>query len=141
MITYRLFQMGATLIALSLLPACSGHQNDLGRAASEDRTKARGLVEPGALFRAAANGNTETVADLIARGADLDENLGTRAEQVTPLLAAIVNGHGDAADLLIHAGAKVYPLFRGYSAKDFALFLDQPRIVRSLTSLNHRSQQ
>jgi ankyrin repeat protein len=55
------------------------------------------------LHVAASWGRTEVVALLLARGADA--NIRNRAG-VSPLRAAIANGHKETGDLLRHHGAK-----------------------------------
>jgi ankyrin repeat protein len=57
------------------------------------------------LHRAAIRGDHEAVKDLLARGADTD--VAQRQYQGTPLQYAAARGHGQAARLLIEAGANI----------------------------------
>lgn len=61
---------------------------------------------------------------LLAMGSDINENIGTQENQITPLLAAIALGNEPLiASLLMH-GASQASAYQGYSATDFADFLN-----------------
>jgi ankyrin repeat protein len=57
------------------------------------------------LFRAAANGSTEAVRRLIAKGADVNRK--HRENGMTPLMAAAAAGHDEIVDALLAAGADI----------------------------------
>ena len=74
-------------------------------------------------MHAAAVGDENRAKELIRTGADINENVGTPDEALTPLLAATIAGHPAIATLLLKNGAALEPCFRGHDAFVFALRL------------------
>ncbi len=77
----------------------------------------------GDLVRAAATGDRKRVVELLGQGVDINENVGSIQQSITPLIVSIVRGHSSIASLLLANGASTDPKFDGYSAYDYALRL------------------
>jgi len=91
----------------------------------------------GALVRAVAAGDVSRARALLKQGADINENVGTETEEITPLLAAIATGNETIAVYLAERGAVFHSMFHGYRPRDYSLsaFGDSSRISRILTTV------
>ena len=106
------------LFFVALLNACSTDSPVESQASTPSNEVAP--ISKGDLFRAVARGERDRVSELLSRGADVNENVSTNKEEVTPLLAAIANGDEDIARILVLNGASVRASFKGYTPNDFA---------------------
>jgi len=92
------------------------------------------LPERGALVDASARGDYDLAYSLIRRGADVNENVGTAEDSITPLIAATAKGRDRVVALLLQNGADVQASYQGYSSVDLAIFLDDPGVLRNFPS-------
>jgi ankyrin repeat protein len=97
------------LNSTALMYAISGSYNDIARmlirAGANVRDK-QGVFDRNPLLCALAYGNTEIVSDLIAAGADVNEQGGELSTE-SPLMSAAARGFMDTVELLLNAGADV----------------------------------
>ena len=89
----------------------------------------------GSLFRAIVRDNFAEVINLTDAGADINENIGSPTDEITPLLAAVAFGNERITNLLIERGAAAHSAFQKYTAKDFAFesFADKDKMRRVLS--------
>ena len=115
-------------LALLILSNCSNNSRPLPGA------PAVSVPVKGELTAAAAKGALDDVKQLLARGADVNEDTGTEGNQVTPLLAAVAHDRLPVAEYLVTKGASALPSYQGYSAHDFVLHLqgDDNSLYRQL---------
>lgn len=86
----------------------------------------------GELVLAAYNGNLGDVKELLARGSDIDENIGDEGKALTPLIAAIASNSQDVATYLVDRGAALSPSFEGYPTREMIYLSDLPKLLDSL---------
>jgi hypothetical protein len=124
---------GMVLFALALT-ACS--KDGASKQASQERQ-----ISKGALTKAASVGDLRLTRELIDRGADVNERLGTTGKEITPLLAAVAGDHEQVVYALLKSGATVHSSYSGYTARDFSHFLngDDSALTRALIlrEVNH----
>ncbi|MBI1860337.1 MAG: hypothetical protein HYR96_05400 [Deltaproteobacteria bacterium] len=117
-------------ILLCLLVGCD-HSKDQpptvsGNVVAVDRP------EIGLLTLAVLAADGARVDRLIEMGSDINENVGTAADALTPLLAAIATANAALAISLVIRGASPVIRFQGYSALDFALGLGMETLAWAL---------
>ncbi len=119
-------------LAFLTLVSCSETKSPQGPGSGPGTPQ--GPVTKGELTRAAAVGNLDQVKQLVARGADVNEDTGTEGNQVTPLLAAIAQEHPAVAEYLLTVGANASVSFQGHSPHDFVLHVqgDDNSLYRQL---------
>lgn len=83
----------------------------------------------GELTKAVIQNDSSRVSRLIEMGADVNENIGSEANRITPLLAAIVLGNEPLASALIIRGASPLATFEGYDAVDLADHLSMTKTL------------
>lgn len=111
-----------SLILLPLLLSCS-------RPTENAPTSTKGPATPtdkpvvGELTRAVIQNDASRAARLIQMGADVNENVGTESNRITPLLAAIALGNQPMANTLLAKQASTKPSYEGYDAIDYADYL------------------
>ncbi len=74
----------------------------------------------GDLIRAIIANDHRAFDGALLRGADVNENIGTASNEITPLLTAVAYDHQQMAFDLIERGAATHPAYEGFTAKDFA---------------------
>lgn len=137
-----------TLIALlvstiCVLPAGCGRSKfqTLGKSATQEQNS-EAIAGPdspetpkaptlGLLTVAAGEGRLEDVRKLLRQGANIDENIGTNTDQITPLLAALAAGEKRVAEFLIRNGARLDARFKKHDVRSF-LFLNSETDLQSL---------
>ncbi len=77
----------------------------------------------GLLSAAVAANDLPRVRDLVAAGADVNENIGTEGEQITPIMISTARGYREIALFLVHEGARTTDSFKEYDARDFAAYV------------------
>lgn len=89
--------------------------------------------EPGDVLRAVVNDHFDCLKDLARAGANINENMGTDTEQMTPLMAAVALQREPIAQYLLERGAALHPMFSGYRARDFVFHIygDKSTLFRS----------
>ena len=88
----------------------------------------------GELTKAVIQDDSSRVSRLLEMGADVNENIGTEANRITPLLSAIVLGNETLASALILRGASPLSTFEGYDAVDLADHLLMTQTLELLSS-------
>lgn len=139
------------VILMSSLYGCNkGHQKQSAPEISQspppaaqseaDRSADRSNQEK--LINAAGTGDIEGMKALLAQGVPISSQSEGKFGPVTPLLAAIANGHRAAALFLLQSGALPVDQYAGYSAYDFAVlvFGEQNEVTNLIASrINHRT--
>lgn len=125
-------RLGALLLCLAVasLSSCTGKGETEEARVERLRLEAykkyiEELPDKGSLTKAAATGDLDKILYLVKAGARVNENLGTREDEITPLLSAVVYEQEPAVALLLELGASCAPRFRGHNAYDFALYISQ----------------
>ncbi len=93
-------------------------------------------VEKGDLIRAIIDDDLERVKLLLNAGADINENIGSETDEITPLIAAVILRREQIASHLIEKGAQLHPMYKGYQANDFAfsIYGEESPLTRSLNN-------
>jgi ankyrin repeat protein len=112
------------IISLVLASACSKTVLDTTQLESKPAAAPKS-VETGELTVAAFEGDISKVKELLMSGAYINENIGDSNNQITPLLAALINNQDQVVQLLIDRGASTSPSFRYFNASDLALYLNK----------------
>lgn len=74
----------------------------------------------GELTKAVIQNDASRVSRLIEMGADVNENIGSQPNRITPLLAAVAMGNQTLANALIMRGASPLFSYGGYDTLDYA---------------------
>ena len=127
------------VITLTLL-GCQGVRSGAVPQASPDGP-ASDRPELGRLTAAVIAGDIARVDRLLELGADMNENLGTPTEAITPILVAISAGNPVMAHSLALRGAMAWPGNRGYSAIDYALFVGMDSVATTLGETHSSGQK
>lgn len=103
--TPRAWSMVVVLLTVSV-NSCGGDRPPAG--AGRDTVRARAELRSAGswLIDAAAAGNVRLIRELLAAGADVNENYGSEDFR-TPLMIAAVTGHEEAVRALVEAGARI----------------------------------
>jgi ankyrin repeat protein len=119
--------MGFLPMGFLTVMGCTGAVTPISTSnETTSRTSLSGRSEMSkSLYKAVAEGRSETVLKLLNQGAEVDGGpvAPGSTDQLTPLMAAIVMGKKEIASLLIHHGASASVAFHGYTARDFAFLL------------------
>ena len=99
--------------------------------------------EKGDLVRAVLRGDKDAVRDLLHRGANVNENLGTDEAPITPLFAAIGRYDEDIAHMLVAQAPDLdlHRTFNGWTALDFAIFYKMESLMTQLAPQTAPDQQ
>lgn len=104
---------------LALLAACSNNTTSTDPN-NKPAAKTDATLVKGSLVKAVYEGELATVKRLVAAGADVNENIGTEVDEITPLLTAVAYGREDIALYLLDNKAVLHSAFKGYRSKEYA---------------------
>ncbi len=131
--------IGLIPLSVIILSACSKTVFKVDKSATptETDTAAIGTATKqapalGELTVAAFEGDLEKVRTLLSAGAYINENIGTEADQVTPLIAAIANKQNNVADFLVDRGAAKHPSYMHFNSADLSRYQNQFETLRKL---------
>ena len=92
-------------------------------------------IQLGDLSRAVARGDEYGAIRLLNRGADINENVGTDENRVTPLLIAVADGNEKITHMLIRSGASLDVQYQGYRPSDFTAYGNQDSTLRLIQTI------
>lgn len=97
--------------------------------------------EVGELSRAVARGDESETIRLIKQGADINENVGSDENRITPLLIAVADGNEKITHRLIRSGASLDIQYMGYGPGDYAAYGGQDSTLQLIQSAKFERNQ
>lgn len=120
------------LLAFRALPALLPLAVFQGCTGKIDSIKEPVQAGKGAVIRSVISGSTDQVRTALAKGGDVNENIGTDKDQVTPLLVAVAQDKLEIVQLLLSKGANSQTSFHGYRPEDIAFMKEKKEIFSNL---------
>ncbi len=77
----------------------------------------------GELTKAVLANDPKLVRELLENKADVNENLGTDIDRITPIIVSMALGHDEVTRILLNQNPKQWETYRGYSPRDFTFHL------------------
>jgi ankyrin repeat protein len=112
----------------TVISLCLAGCNDTSKNSVENETinkevsSTQRIPTKGKLSLAVLKGDTAQVLELLKMGADINENIGTEEQVITPLLLAIAEANSAMTQLMLQNGAEQNLTYGGYKPKDLAHF-------------------